>query len=736
MTTNPLSPLPPVQPTVGQGGGSARFTPVDPMRVLRQYARVLIITGVSGVILGITLWALLSYLVPVYETESQLEVSRGVNDPHQTGDPNEQGRAGMDLLKAYMYNQTLRIKSQEVLRDALDRPDVRDTSWFESFSDPITAREQLQDDLEAIAIRGSTFVSVKLVGRPADDLRVVLDGVIDIYLLKIEADRRSQDAELRQTFLREAEQAEELAKQLQDQMARFAEQHEIASLESRNNEAAVDYERLAASVSSAKLQRQAVHAAYQGLLEAEQQGVLLTASPETLMQVENAQAVAMRNEKLRALREIEAVLSESLGPRHRRIKQIRDQMQAAEQEKQQEVERLLKVGQQVDLERAKNAATSLDGTIMALGPELQAASGRMRDLERKLFEYRQLAIESGQATDRHLKAQEQLHDLRVIRDRPDSSRVRRVVHAIDPELVFPTVPIIVPGVTILVLVSVTGLIFAKETLDQRIKSPADVKMLPKVELLGVIPDVDEDPSGRDRIEGVVKELPDGLMAEAFRQMRSEVLSRMDRCGHKTLMLVGAQADCGVSALTNNLAVSLMHNRRKVLVLDANMRRPSQHMLFGTPQAPGLTDVLRDQISLDKAIVNGQEPGLAVLPAGQSGLIWPETFEGQGFRDLLAKLQTQFDLILVDAPPALIASESQLLTKAVDAVVVVVRAMGEKRGMVGRLLGQLGGQRADVLGVVLNRAQTSAGGYFRESYQAFYQYRDDQGAQRPQAVAAT
>jgi len=252
----------------------------------------------------------------------------------------------------------------------------------------------------------------------------------------------------------------------------------------------------------------------------------------------------------------------------------------------------------------------------------------------------------------------------------------------------------------------------------------------------VSPDVDEDPSGRDRIEGVVKELPDGLMAEAFRQMRSEVLSRMDRCGHKTLMLVGAQADCGVSALTNNLAVSLMHNRRKVLVLDANMRRPSQHMLFGTPQAPGLTDVLLDQVSLDKAIVNGQEPGLAVLPAGQNGLIWPETFEGQGFRDLLAKLQTQFDLILVDAPPALIASESQLLTKAVDAVVVVVRAMGEKRGMVGRLLGQLGGQRADVLGVVLNRAQTSAGGYFRESYQAFYQYRDDQGAQRPQAVAAT
>jgi len=269
-------------------------------------------------------------------------------------------------------------------------------------------------------------------------------------------------------------------------------------------------------------------------------------------------------------------------------------------------------------------------------------------------------------------------------------------------------------------------IFLKEMLDQRIKSPADVKLLPKTELLGVIPDVEEDPSGRRTIEGVVTELPDGLMAEAFRHVRTQILAQMDHRGHKTLMLVGAQAACGVTALTNNLAVSLAQNGRKVLVLDANLRRPSQHELFGVAASPGLTDVLYDTESLKNAIVNREDPNLAILPAGQNHPIMPELFEGQAFRELLPRLESDYDLILVDAPPGLLASDSELLSKTMDAVVVVVRAMGEKRGMVTRMINQLGGHRADVLGVILNRAKTSAGGYFRESYEAFYRYRNDKG----------
>src|SRR5690606_33866781 len=94
------------------------------------------------------------------------------------------------------------------------------------------------------------------------------------------------------------------------------------------------------------------------------------------------------------------------------------------------------------------------------------------------------------------------------------------------------------------------------------------------------------------------------------------------------------------------------------------------------------------------------------------------------RGLLGDLETQYDLILIDAPPALVASECQLLAKHVDAIAPVVRAHKEKRGMISRMLRQLDGYRADVLGIVLNGVRSAAGGYFRKSYQEFYDYREN------------
>ena len=96
-------------------------------------------------------------------------------------------------------------------------------------------------------------------------------------------------------------------------------------------------------------------------------------------------------------------------------------------------------------------------------------------------------------------------------------------------------------------------------------------------------------------------------------------------------------------------------------------------------------------------------------------------EGTAFRALLGRLESEYDLILIDAPPALLTSDSQLLAKHVDAIGVVVNAGVDKRGMIERMLGKLDGQRADVLGLILNGVRSAAGGYFRKSYQDFYRY---------------
>ena len=199
---------------------------------------------------------------------------------------------------------------------------------------------------------------------------------------------------------------------------------------------------------------------------------------------------------------------------------------------------------------------------------------------------------------------------------------------------------------------------------------------------------------------------------------------MDRRGYKTLVCVAAQPESGTSTVVQNLGMSLALNGRSVLILDANFRRPGQHKLLGIDNDRGLVDVLKESVELSDVIADHPDASLSVLPTGRSSDAPPELLEGAVFRGVLGQLETQYDLILIDAPPALLTSDSQLLSKHVDAIAVVIKAGNDKRGMLNRVLGQLDGQRADILGIVLSGVQASVGGYFRKSYEDFYRYRQD------------
>ena len=163
----------------------------------------------------------------------------------------------------------------------------------------------------------------------------------------------------------------------------------------------------------------------------------------------------------------------------------------------------------------------------------------------------------------------------------------------------------------------------------------------------------------------------------------------------------------------------------------NFRRPRQHELAGVANFHGLVNVLEEDAPWAAAVHQVEDLPLYVLPTGECAEAHPELLEGQAFRALLGEVETEYDLVVIDAPPALLTSDSQLLAKQVDAIAIVVRAGRDPRGMVERMLRRLDGQRADVLGVVLNGVRSAAGGYFRKSYEEFYNYRkeEDKGAGR-------
>jgi capsular exopolysaccharide synthesis family protein len=735
MSANPLSPSPAPMTGDGIGPAAGRFTPLDPIRVVRQHARLLVAVAVVGVVLGVGLWFTLRRVSPEYTSEAKLLVTGGLDnpyeDPGETGQPKAQRLEG---LRAFIKNQIILLRSDDVLSDAIKRQSVQGTRWYGQFNDPQRAREDLKQRLNATQVIGSTYIAVSVRGPFPEDLPKILDTVIDVYLDKRRLENDLRTSEFRKVFKAERERAEMEMQQVQAQLKQFTIENDLPNLESSNNEATIAYRDLSEQLSQLQMALQTARDSFKAMQSAQQAGVL-TPSPDELAQVESDPAVASREERVRSLREQREVYLHRFGANHRAVLETDRQIMAAQQEKQREIERLLRERQAVTLDQLRKRVDGLEGQIAGMQPSLEESRARMRDLTQKLEEYRRIDALAAAALRQREKADELLNNVRIRNDRSDSEGVRKMISATDASLTFPLFSSVVFSTAILLEALALGLIFVKEMLDQRIKSPADVKLLPKADLLGVLPMANEDPLAPAVIENIVQKDPGGLLAESFRQIRTTMLHRAQ--GRKVILFVGAQAGGGVSSVVSNLAISLAYNGLKVLVIDANFRRPALHRLLEVRSDRGLVDVVRGGQALESALVRKTEPPLDVLVAGNTANVQPEILASSAMRELLTRARAHYDLVLIDAPPALLTSECMLLANQVDAAVLVVRAMAEKRGMISRLLRQFETQQLPVLGLVLNGVRSSAGGYFRQNYQDFYRYRkesaQDGGASAPGAT---
>jgi Mrp family chromosome partitioning ATPase len=124
------------------------------------------------------------------------------------------------------------------------------------------------------------------------------------------------------------------------------------------------------------------------------------------------------------------------------------------------------------------------------------------------------------------------------------------------------------------------------------------------------------------------------------------------------------------------------------------------------------------------VISKTSDGISVIPAGTPANRVFERFDGEAMGEFLASMHERFDVILIDGPPLVVASESMSIANAADASILVVRAYSEQRGLVARLIRQLNEQSGIFLGVVLNRPRNTAGGYFRRNYEAMAAYSND------------
>lgn len=194
--------------------------------------------------------------------------------------------------------------------------------------------------------------------------------------------------------------------------------------------------------------------------------------------------------------------------------------------------------------------------------------------------------------------------------------------------------------------------------------------------------------------------PYGKTAEALRSLRSELLLRWFDGGHKTLAIGSAQTQDGASYLAGNLAILFAQMGRKVLLIDANLRKPRQHELFRLGNGLGLSDMLADRMPSLQVHTISPFHTLSVLPAGSPPPNPVELLARPAFGALLSGLETSYDIVLLDTAPAELTSDFQLVAARAGGMLIATRRNVSRLAPLSELKEKILFTGAQVVGAVV------------------------------------
>ena len=191
--------------------------------------------------------------------------------------------------------------------------------------------------------------------------------------------------------------------------------------------------------------------------------------------------------------------------------------------------------------------------------------------------------------------------------------------------------------------------------------------------------------------------------EAYRALRTNILRATQNKSMKTILITSANHYEGKTTTAINLALAMTDvPRYRTLLIDSDLRFPTVHDRLGLMQSPGLTEILEGSVGLDSEIMDTEKENLKVISSGNLPSYPVELLESETLKSFIKKLKSEFDLILVDAPPLIPYSDASVLSSQVDGVLLVVASGRTRREDIQQVHATLQDNQAKVLGIVLNK----------------------------------
>lgn len=274
-----------------------------------------------------------------------------------------------------------------------------------------------------------------------------------------------------------------------------------------------------------------------------------------------------------------------------------------------------------------------------------------------------------------------------------------------------------------------GLAFLVEYLDDTVKSGGQVQQLVDLSTLATIAQI----GGKEAHQKLVTIAdPRAPIAEAYRMLRVNVdFASIDRPA-RTILVTSSGPGEGKSTTVANLAVAIAQSGKRVVLVDADLRRPTVQKIFRVSPDRGLTTaLLQAGSSPDEHLTRVGVRNLAVMPSGPLPPNPSELLGSQRMAELIAQLAQQADVVLLDSPPVLAVADAAILARACDATLLVVMAKKTRSEALRRAREQLAQSGARVIGAVLNRAAIGRGS---SAYSYYYYYGDGKRDKRLRATS--
>jgi capsular exopolysaccharide synthesis family protein len=273
-----------------------------------------------------------------------------------------------------------------------------------------------------------------------------------------------------------------------------------------------------------------------------------------------------------------------------------------------------------------------------------------------------------------------------------------------------------------------GSAFLTDSFDRTLRDPDEVEEITGLPVIGVIPSFAEAdrPYGSKHHKEKIKDIapdshphntvwmiahPESAAAEAFRALRTSIMLSRTGGGPTVILVTSCVPGEGKTTVSTNLAVAFAQHDKKVIIVEADMRRPRMRHAFDVPNKIGLCNVLAGSHSSEEAILHGvQVATLDVLPAGPHPPMPSEMLGSKAFEELLQKFRTNYDVVIIDSPPALLVTDAVSISAKSDSVVWVTQAGVVTRQALSRAADLIERNGMPVIGFVVDRMSKKVAGF--------------------------